>query len=85
TSLVAPLAWHPENRNAVIMVDLAGDMAPLLELDADALRERLYTPRAELGDLPAAPIKLVHLNKCPVLAQANTLRPQDADRLGISI
>ncbi|HBS5052237.1 TPA: exodeoxyribonuclease I, partial [Klebsiella pneumoniae] len=68
TSLVAPLAWHPENRNAVIMVDLAGDMAPLLELDADALRERLYTPRAELGDLPAAPIKLVHLNKCPVLA-----------------
>ncbi len=21
--LVAPLAWHPENRNAVIMVDLA--------------------------------------------------------------
>ena len=59
TSLVAPLAWHPENRNAVIMVDLAGDMAPLLELDADALRERLYTPRAELGDLPAAPIKLV--------------------------
>ena len=85
TSWVAPLAWHPENRNAVIMVDLAGDMAPLLELDADALRERLYTPRAELGDLPAAPIKLVHLNKCPVLAQANTLRPQDADRLGISI
>ncbi len=69
----------------MIMVDLAGDMAPLLELDADALRERLYTPRAELGDLPAAPIKLVHLNKCPVLAQANTLRPQDADRLGISI
>ncbi|WP_281074372.1 exodeoxyribonuclease I [Klebsiella quasivariicola] len=85
TSLVAPLAWHPENRNAVIMVDLAGDMSPLLELDADALRERLYTPRAELGDLPAVPIKLVHLNKCPVLAQANTLRPQDADRLGISI
>ncbi len=55
-ALVAPLAWHPENRNAVIMVDLAGDTAPLLELDADALRERLYTPRAELGDLPAAPI-----------------------------
>lgn len=27
----------------------------------------------------------MHLNKCPVLAQANTLRPQDADRLGISI
>ncbi|WP_313079831.1 exodeoxyribonuclease I [Atlantibacter sp.] len=83
TSWIAPLAWHPENRNAVIMVDLAGDMSPLLELDADALRERLYTAKAELGDDAAVPIKLVHLNKCPVLAQANTLRPEDADRLGI--
>ncbi len=27
TSWVAPLAWHPENRNAVIMVDLAGHFA----------------------------------------------------------
>ena len=83
TSWVAPLAWHPENRNAVIMVDLVGDMSPLVELDADALRERLYTPKSELGDAAAVPVKLVHLNKCPVLAQANTLRPEDAERLGI--
>ena len=83
TSWIAPLAWHPENRNAVIMVDLAGDMTPLLELDADALRERLYTAKTESGDDAAVPVKLVHLNKCPVLAQANTLRPEDADRLGI--
>ena len=83
TSWVAPLAWHPENRNAVIMVDLAGDMSPLLALDADGLRERLYTPKCELGDAAAVPVKLVHLNKCPVLAQANTLRPEDAERLGI--
>ncbi|WP_436876852.1 exodeoxyribonuclease I [Siccibacter turicensis] len=82
TSWVAPLAWHPDNRNAVIMVDLAGDVSPLLELDADALRERLYTPKAQLN-APAVPVKLVHLNKCPVLAQANTLRPEDAERLGI--
>ncbi len=26
----------------------------------------------------------MHINKCPVLAQANTLRPEDADRLGIN-
>lgn len=84
TSWVAPLAWHPENRNAVIMVDLAGDISPLLELDSDTLRERLYTARADLGDNAAVPVKLVHINKCPVLAQANTLRPEDADRLGIN-
>ncbi|MBV8044600.1 exodeoxyribonuclease I [Pluralibacter sp.] len=84
TSWVAPLAWHPDNRNAVVMVDLAGDMSPLLELTADELRDRLYTAKASLGELAAVPVKLVHLNKCPVLAQANTLRPEDADRLGIN-
>lgn len=84
TSWVVPLAWHPDNRNAVILCDLAGDITPLLELDADALRERLYTPRDRLTPQQSpAPVKLVHINKCPVLAPANTLRPEDAARLGI--
>ncbi|MBU5567631.1 hypothetical protein KQJ25_36285, partial [Escherichia sp. S69_ASV_4] len=64
TSWVAPLAWHPENRNAVIMVDLAGDISPLLELDSDTLRERLYTAKTDLGDNAAVPVKLVHINNC---------------------
>ncbi len=84
TSWIAPLAWHPDNKNALIVVDLAGDVAPLMDLDVDGLRELLYTPKAELGDASPAPIKLVHLNKCPVLAKANTLRPEDAQRLGIN-
>ncbi|MEH2920214.1 exodeoxyribonuclease I [Samsonia erythrinae] len=84
TSWVVPLAWHPDNRNAVIVCDLAGDMTPLLELDSEALRERLYTRRDELAvDQSAVPLKLVHVNKCPVLAPAATLRPEDAARLGI--
>ena len=45
TSWVSPLAWHPDNKNAVIMCDLAGDMTPLLTLSAEQLRERLYTRR----------------------------------------
>ncbi|MCS5961330.1 hypothetical protein LNP74_26730 [Klebsiella pneumoniae subsp. pneumoniae] len=82
TSLVAPLAWHPENRNAVIMSRSGGRYGAAAGTGCRCPARAAYTPRAELGDLPAAPIKLVHLNKCPVLAQANTLRPQDADRLG---
>ncbi|OMQ24563.1 exodeoxyribonuclease I [Serratia oryzae] len=84
TSWVAPLAWHPENKNAVIMCDLAGDITPLLELSADELRERLYTRRDRLAAAQApVPIKLVHINKCPVLAPAKTLLPENAERLGI--
>ncbi|WP_413729825.1 exodeoxyribonuclease I [Sodalis sp. RH22] len=83
TSWIAPLAWHPENQNALIVCDLAGDMEVLLDLSADELRTRLYTRRDKLGELSAVPIKLVHINKCPVLAPASTLRPEDAERLGI--
>ncbi|MBC5790857.1 exodeoxyribonuclease I [Providencia sp. JUb39] len=82
-SLVAPLAWHPENKNAVIMCDLSSDMSPLLTLNADELRERLYTPKAELGDELPVPVKLVHINKCPILAPEKTLRTVDAERTGI--
>lgn len=84
TAWIAPLAWHPENKNAVIVCDLGGDMTPLLELDAEQMRERLYTRRDALepGQSPL-PIKLLHINKCPVLAPAKTLLPENAERLGI--
>ncbi|WP_168403923.1 exodeoxyribonuclease I [Erwinia amylovora] len=82
-SWIAPLAWHPDNRNALITCDLNADMASLLELDADALRARLYTRRDELNGASPVPLKLVHINKCPVVAPANTLRPEDAERIGI--
>ncbi|WOX04867.1 exodeoxyribonuclease I [Microbulbifer pacificus] len=81
---VLPLAMHPVNRNAVICVNLAMDPQPILDLDADALRERLYTARDKLaeGELPAG-LKLIHMNRCPVLAPANMLSDQRAAELGI--
>ena len=82
-SWVSPVAWHPVNQNAVIMVDLARDLSPLIELTADELRERLYTRKDDLGELLPVPVKLVHINKCPVLAPAATLSEQRADELGI--
>ncbi|MFV9997426.1 MAG: exodeoxyribonuclease I [Arsenophonus endosymbiont of Dermacentor nuttalli] len=81
TSLIAPLAWHPQNRNAIIACDLAADISPLLTLDRDTLRQRLYTPKAEL----AIPIKLIHINKCPILAPATTLSQTDAHRIALDL
>ncbi|MCU8386678.1 exodeoxyribonuclease I [Vibrio vulnificus] len=83
TSWIVPLAWHPTNNNAVIVVDLAKDPQPLFDLDADALHERLYTRHDELGDLLPVPVKLVHLNKCPILAPAKTLTAENATNIGI--
>ncbi|MBY5991081.1 exodeoxyribonuclease I [Ferrimonas balearica] len=83
-SLVLPMAWHPQNKNAVACVDLAQDPTPLLEWDADTLKAKLYQKASERqeGD-PRVPVKLVHMNKSPFLAPANSLEDANAERLGI--
>ena len=84
--VVMPLAWHPRNKNALIVCDLHLDPQGLLDLDADALRQRLYTRREDLaeGELPV-PLKLIHINKCPVVAPLSVLRPEDQQRLGLDM
>ena len=84
--VVLPLAWHPRNRNALIVCDLGLDPQGLLDLDAATLRQRLYTRRDELaeGELPV-PLKLLHINRCPVVAPLNVLRAQDRERLQLDM
>ncbi|NKQ10358.1 exodeoxyribonuclease I [Pseudomonas sp. SST3] len=84
-SVVLPLAWHPRNRNALIVCDLNAECSPLWEDAAEDLRERLYTRREDLGEKLPTPLKLVHVNRCPVLAPMNVLRKPDIDRLGLDI
>jgi len=80
-AVVLPLAWHPRNRNALIVCDLHLDTAPLLDEEADTLRQRLYTRRDELGDELPVPLKLIHINRCPVVAPLGVLRDEDCQRL----
>ncbi|MFJ4195124.1 exodeoxyribonuclease I [Pseudomonas sp. NPDC089534] len=84
--VVLPLAWHPRNRNALIVCDLHLDPQGLLDLDADTLRRRLYTRREDLaeGELPV-PLKQIHINRCPVVAPMSVLRAQDQQRLGLDM
>jgi exodeoxyribonuclease-1 len=84
--VVLPLAWHPRNKNALIVCDLHLDPQGLFDLDAESLRQRLYTRREDLaeGELPV-PLKLIHINKCPVVAPLSVLRPEDQQRLGLDL
>ncbi|MBA1277132.1 MULTISPECIES: exodeoxyribonuclease I [Pseudomonadaceae] len=84
-SIVLPLAWHPRNRNALIVCDLNSECSPLWEETSDDLRERLYTRREDLGEKLPTPLKLVHVNRCPVLVPMNVLRASDIDRLGLDL
>lgn len=84
--VVLPLGWHPRNRNALIVCDLHQEILPLLQESADCLRQRLYARHDEMaqGQFPV-PLKLVHVNRCPVLAPLTVLRVQDQQRLGLDM
>ncbi len=78
---VTPLAQHPTNRNGVIVYDLRADPGPLLQMSADDIRARLYTPTAELPDDAARiPLKVVHLNRAPVIVPLGTLTDAARER-----
>ena len=85
-SVVLPLAWHPRNRNALIVCDLQADPTPLLEENAETLRQRLYTRRDQLPEgVAPVPLKLLHINRCPVVAPLAVLRAQDIERLQLDV
>lgn len=83
-SWVVPVAFHPTNKNAVICLNLQQDPGFLLALDVEEIRRRLYAKAVDLAENELRPaLKLVHLNKSPVLAPAKTLSAERAAELGI--
>lgn len=78
---IIPVARHPQNRNSVIVADLAADVRPLIEWDVDRLREALFG--TDRDDRPG--LKEVRLNRCPFVAPIEVLREQDARRLDLDM
>lgn len=84
TGWIVPLARHPTNKNAIIICDLSGDLTELLSLNAERLHDWMYARKDSLAaNQKPLPVKLVHINRCPVLLPAKTLLPENAKRLGI--
>lgn len=82
--LMMPLAPHPENKNAVIAINLLTDPRELLALDVEAIRERLFTATENLPvGAERIPLKAIHLNRSPVVVTPNLLDAASATRLGI--
>lgn len=85
-AMIAPLAVHPTQANAVIVVDLDADPTPLIELSAGDIAERVFVPRDALPEgVERIPLKLVHANKSPALAPLTTLAGVDTQRLGLDV
>lgn len=84
-ALVAPLATHPSNPNATLVWDLRVDPKPLFELSVDELRTLIFTRHDQLpAGAPPVALKLVHANRCPILAPAGMLNAEEAARFDIN-
>ncbi len=84
-AVVAPLAMHPINRNGVIVYDLETDPTPLLSLTAAEIRQRVFTRADQLpAGVERIPLKVLHLNRSPMIAPATMLTPEEAERLKVS-
>lgn len=86
-AIVWPLSMHPSNKNEVIVWDLQADPSQLLDLSADDIKARLFTPTSDLPEnITRLPIKTISLNKCPfVINDLRVLKDQRAHALGINL
>ncbi|MGR8935700.1 MAG: exodeoxyribonuclease I [Gammaproteobacteria bacterium] len=85
-AVVLPLCKHPTNNNGVLVYDLSVDPEPLLSLNADAVRQRLFTANTDLPEaMDRIPLKTVHINKCPVIVPISALREQDLQRWAVDL
>ncbi|WP_110691471.1 exodeoxyribonuclease I [Salinicola halophyticus] len=84
SALVVPLAMHPSNPNGVIVYDLAVDPAPLFSLTPEEIRARIFVSDNELAEGETRiPLKVVHLNRSPVLLPIATADDAVAKRVGL--
>jgi len=82
TTLELPLAVLPDRPKSVVAFDLMADPLPLIELEADDIADRVFTPAAELPEgMERLPLKVIHSNHVPMLAPAATLRDTDTKRI----
>jgi len=83
-ALVAPIVSQPGNPNATLVWDLRSDPQPLFDLPPEELRHLLFTRHDQLPEgSPKIALKAVHANRCPILAPANMLSPDEASRFQI--
>ena len=84
TSLVLPLSIYPDQKKKVVVYDLMTDPEPLLNLAADEISDRLFTPAIDLPeDVERIPLKAIATNHVPMIAPVATLKNVDCQRIGL--
>ena len=83
-AMMMPLAAHPTNKNGIICYDLSADPELLLSLEAEQIKQRVFTSADNLAEgVERIPLKVIHLNKAPVVTTSKVVDASVAQRLRI--
>ena len=85
-AIMMPLAQHPTNNNGIICIDLSFNPEELIDLSSEEITRRVFTSTAELADHEVRiPLKVVHINKAPVVTTHKLIDDAAAKRLDIDV
>jgi exodeoxyribonuclease-1 len=85
-ALMIPLAQHPTNSNGIICFDLSGDPEALISLNEHQIRDRVFTASSDLPEgTERIPLKVIHINKAPVVTTHKLVDSNAAKRLNIDL
>lgn len=86
TTLVLPVAAHPNNSNGVVCVDLRYDPSALFELPAAEISRLMYLPAAQRSESdPPIPLKTIHINRSPIVGTRKLIDAAAAERVQLDI
>ena len=85
-ALMMPLAQHPTNNNGIICFDLSADPEMLVNLNEHQIRDRVFTASSDLPEgTERIPLKVIHINKAPVVTTHKLVDGAAAKRLDIDL
>ena len=85
-ALMMPLAQHPTNSNGIICFDLSADPETLVGLNEHQIRDRVFTASSDLPEgTERIPLKVIHINKAPVVTTHKLVDAAAAKRLDIDL
>lgn len=85
-ALAMPICQHPANNNGIILYDLRVDPDSWVALSVDEIRSRVFMSREEMSDdFQRIPLKVLHINKCPVVSSPAVLTPERAEQYGVDL
>jgi len=86
SAIMMPLAAHPTNKNAVICIDLSADPDALISLNKEQIKQRVFTSAKDMPEgVERIPLKLVHLNKAPMVATPKVVDTVVAKRCSLNL